>query len=126
MKKVIGIGGIFFKCKDPQQVKDWYAQNLGISSDQYGANFEWRQAEDPSKKEVTVWAPFPGDTTYFNPSSKDFMINYKVEDLDALVSELKAAGVTIVDEISTYEYGKFVHILDLEGNMIELWQTIES
>ncbi|RFM26456.1 VOC family protein [Deminuibacter soli] len=125
MKKVSGIGGVFFKCKDPQQVKDWYAKNLGIVGGEYGVNFEWLEADDPSKKGTTVWAPFPGDTTYFNPSTKDFMINYRVEDLEALVAELKEAGVTIVDEIATYDYGKFVHILDPEGNIIELWQPID-
>mgnify|MGYP001152604596 CR=1 FL=1 len=122
MKKVSGIGGVFFKCKDPQMVKDWYAKNLGVVSDQYGANFEWRQADDPSKTGITVWSPFPGDTKYFDPSGKDFMINYRVENIEALVGELKSAGVTILDEIATYDYGKFVHILDPEGNKIELWE----
>lgn len=122
MKKVSGIGGVFFKCKDPQMVKDWYARNLGVVSDQYGANFEWRQADDPSKTGITVWSPFPGDTKYFDPSGKDFMINYRVENIEALVGELKSAGVTILDEIASYDYGKFVHILDPEGNKIELWE----
>lgn len=122
MKKVTGIGGIFFKCKDPQKVKDWYARNLGIASDQYGANFEWRQADDPSKEGITVWAPFAGESNYFDPSTKDFMINYRVENLESLVAELKSAGVTVLDEIATYDYGKFVHILDPEGNKIELWE----
>ena len=122
MKKVSGIGGVFFKCKDPQKVKDWYAKNLGVEGDEYGVNFEWIQADDPSKKGMTVWAPFPGDTKYFDPSEKDFMINYRVENLEALVAELKSAGVTILDDIATYDYGKFVHILDPEGNKIELWE----
>jgi len=122
MKKVSGIGGVFFKCKDPQKVKDWYAKNLGVVGDEYGVNFEWIQADDPSKKGMTVWAPFPDNTKYFDPSEKDFMINYRVENLEALVAELKSAGVTILDEIATYDYGKFVHILDPEGNKIELWE----
>ena len=122
MKKVSGIGGVFFKCKDPQKVKDWYAKNLGVVGDEYGVNFEWIQADDPSKKGMTVWAPFPDSTKYFDPSEKDFMINYRVENLEALVAELKSAGVTILDEIATYDYGKFVHILDPEGNKIELWE----
>jgi len=122
MKKVSGIGGVFFKCKDPQKVKDWYAKNLGVVGDEYGVNFEWIQADDPSKKGITVWAPFPDSTKYFDPSEKGFMINYRVENIEALVDELKSAGVTILDEIATYDYGKFVHILDPEGNKIELWE----
>jgi predicted enzyme related to lactoylglutathione lyase len=126
MKKVNGIGGIFFKCQDPQKVKDWYAQNLGIAGDQYGTNFEWLHADDPTKKGTTVWAPFAGDTKYFDPSTKEFMINYTVEDLEALVVDLKKAGVTILDEMAVYDYGKFIHILDPEGNKIELWQPIDN
>lgn len=124
MKKVIGIGGIFFKCEDPQRMKDWYAQQLGLPLTEFGTLFKWRHAEDPSKEGTTVWSPFDKDTTYFEPSKKDFMINYRVEQLEELVEQLKSAGVTIVDEIAVYEYGKFVHILDPEGNSIELWEDI--
>lgn len=126
MKKVNGIGGIFFKCKDPQMVKEWYAKNLGVVGDKYGVNFEWRQAEDPSKKGITTWAPFAADTKYFDPSTKEFMINYRVDNLEALVDELKKEGVTIIDEIASYDYGKFVHILDPEGNAIELWEPADG
>jgi lactoylglutathione lyase len=125
MKKVTGIGGIFFKCKDPQNVKDWYAKNLGVVGEQYGVNFEWRHEDDPSKKGSTVWSPFPSDTKYLDPSTKEFMINYRVENLEALVAELKSAGVDILDEIAVYEWGKFVHILDPEGNKIELWEPVD-
>jgi predicted enzyme related to lactoylglutathione lyase len=122
MKKVTGIGGIFFKCDDPQKMKDWYARNLGIIDEGYGANFEWRYDDDPEKKGSTVWSPFPKDTAYFDPSKKDFMINYRVENIEALVDELRKGGVTIIDDIQQYDYGKFVHILDPEGNSIELWE----
>ncbi len=122
MKKVTGIGGVFFKCKDPNAIKEWYNKHLGIDAGQYGANFEWLQAEDPTKAGSTAWNPFPETTKYFEPSTKEFMINYRVENLEALVDELKAAGVTIVDNIESYDYGKFVHILDMEGNKIELWE----
>ena len=122
MKKVTGIGGIFFKCKDPNKMKEWYKTHLGVDTNQYGANFEWRQAEDPTKKGSTQWAPFGETTKYFEPSTKDFMINYRVENLEALVEELKNEGVTIVDKIEVFDFGKFVHILDAEGNKVELWE----
>jgi len=126
MKKVTGLGGVFFKCDDPKGMNEWYAKNLGIDAGDYGATFEWRQEEDPSKKGTTAWTTFPANTKYFNPSEKPFMINYRVEDLVALVEELKKDGVIIVDEISAYDYGKFVHILDPEGNIIELWEPVDE
>lgn len=121
-KKVTGIGGIFFKCKEPKALKDWYSKNLGLNVNQYGAVFEWRQGADTTKKGFTQWSPFKETTKYFEPSTKDFMINYRVEYMQELVAELKKNGVTICDSIETYDYGKFVHILDLEGNKIELWE----
>lgn len=125
MKRVTGIGGIFFKCQDPEKIKEWYKAHLGFDMDQYGAKFEWQQEDDPAKKGYTLWSPFPDKTKYFEPSSKDFMINYRVEDLEALVTELKKEGVTVLDEIEAYDYGKFVHIVDVEGNKIELWEPKE-
>jgi predicted enzyme related to lactoylglutathione lyase len=122
MKKVTGIGGIFFKCKDPNKVRDWYQTHLGLNTNQYGSVFEWRQGADTTKKGFTQWSPFKESTKYFDPSTKDFMINYRVENLEALVEELKKNGVTILDTIEAYDYGKFVHILDVEGNKIELWE----
>lgn len=122
MKKVTGIGGIFFKCKDPNKMKEWYKIHLGLDTDQYGTNFEWHQGADSTKKGFTQWSPFSETTKYFQPSEKDFMINYRVENLEALVEELKKEGVTITDKIETFEYGKFVHIMDPEGNKIELWE----
>jgi len=93
-----------------------------LNNDKYGTSFEWRQADDNSKKGFTVWSPFKDDTKYFDPSPKEFMVNYRVENIELLVEELKIEGVTVVDEIETYEYGKFVHILDPENNKIELWE----
>lgn len=124
MKRVTGIGGIFFKSKDPQKSRDWYSKHLGLNTNEYGATFEWAHSEDTTKKGLTQWSPFNENTEYFNPSSKDFMINYCVENLELLVEELRKEGVTIVDEIEVFDYGKFVHILDLEGNKIELWEPI--
>lgn len=122
MKKVTGIGGVFFKCDDPKKMQEWYVNNLGFPSESYGTMFQWRDADDPSKEGYTVWSPFKKDTTYFEPSKKEFMINYRVENIEALVEQLKNDGVTILDEIATYEYGKFVHIMDPEGNKIELFE----
>lgn len=122
MKKVTGIGGIFFKCQDPDKMKEWYGTNLGLNTDQYGTTFEWRKSEDNTRKGFTQWSPFTEETTYFEPSTKQFMINYRVENLVELIDGLKSSGVTICDEIEAYEYGKFVHIMDPEGNKIELWE----
>ena len=122
MKKVTGIGGIFFKCQDPNKMKEWYNTHLGLEAGQYGMSFEWRDADEPEKKGLTQWNTFSETTKYFEPSTKDFMINYRVEDLEALVEELKKEGVTIVDNIESYDYGKFVHIIDPEGNKIQLWE----
>ncbi|MBS1743502.1 MAG: VOC family protein [Bacteroidetes bacterium] len=122
MKKVTGIGGIFFKCKDPNQIKEWYNKHLGLDAGPYGASFEWRDAEDNSKKGLTQWNVNTEAAKMYEPSAKDFMINYRVENLEALVEELKKENVTILDSIASYDYGKFIHILDPEGNKIQLWE----
>ena len=122
LKKVTGIGGIFFKCKDPKKIREWYKTNLGLNTNDYGAVFEWRQGADTAKKGFTQWSPFNEKTKYFEPSAKDYMINYRVENIVALVTELKKNNVTILDTIETYDYGKFVHVLDAEGNKLELWE----
>ncbi len=126
MKKVIGIGGIFFKCKDPEKIKQWYNSNLGLVTNEYGSLFEFRNSDPPSEKVYAQWSPFKENTKYFLPSEKDFMINYRVENLEQLVEELKSNGVTVLDSIEVYEYGKFVHILDPENNKIELWEPVDS
>lgn len=122
LKKVTGIGGIFFKCKDPKKLKEWYQTNLGLYTNEYGAVFEWRQGADKNKKGFTQWSPFNQKTNYFGAAEQQFMVNYRVADLEALVKELKTNGVTIVDSLEKYDYGKFIHIQDLEGNRIELWE----
>ena len=122
MKRVTGIGGIFFKCKDPEKMNQWYKTHLGLDTSPYGTKIEWQQEADAKEKGYTLWSPFPDKTKYFEPSTKDFMINFRVENLEALVVELKKEGVTILDEIEASEYGKFVHILDVEGNKVELWE----
>jgi len=126
MKKVTGIGGIFFKCKDPKTLNEWYKTHLGFDTTPYGTTFEWNEGADSTKKGQTQWSPFAETTKYFEPSTKDFMVNYRVENLEALVEQLKSEGVTIVDKIEGSEYGKFVHIMDLEGNKVELWEPNDS
>jgi predicted enzyme related to lactoylglutathione lyase len=125
MKKVTGIGGIFFKCKDPNKMKEWYRTHLGIDAGQYGASFEWYQDAEGKKKGLTQWNLNSETAKLYEPSKKDFMINYRVENLEALVEELKKDGVTILDKVETYDYGKFVHILDEEGNKIQLWEPTD-
>ena len=125
MKRVTGIGGIFFKCKDPKKTTEWYQKHLGLETNPYGATFEWYESPDSSKKAQTQWTPFAETTKYFEPSKQDFMINYRVENIEVVVTELKKEGVVIVDKIETFDYGKFVHILDGEGNKVQLWEAID-
>ncbi len=124
--KVTGIGGIFFKSKNPQQAREWYGKHLGLAIDDYGSAFEFRNANRAEEINYLRWSPFEDSTDYFNPSTKDFMINYRVQNIEALVKQLKENGVNVVDEITEFEYGKFVHLMDLEGNKIELWEPIDS
>ena len=127
MKRATGIGGIFFKTKDPVAMKTWYEKHLGINMDpSYGTSFEWRHAADAEKKGYTAWSPFPEDTDYFEPSKKQFMVNYRVADLEKLLEVLKEEGVEIVGKMQTFEYGKFAHVLDPEGNKVELWEPFDG
>lgn len=121
-KRVTSIGGIFFKAKDPKKLREWYAKNLGLVVNEYGSNFEWRHGADSSKKGFTLWAPFKETTKYFQPSTKEFMINYRVENMDWLLAELRKEGIMPVDTVESASYGKFVHIIDIEGNKLELWE----
>ncbi len=125
-KRVTGIGGVFFRTNNGAALKDWYSKHLGIKTTNYGATFINRQWSNPDKSAYLQWSPMANDSAYFEPSTKQFMINYRVENLEWLVKKLKEEGITICDEIETYDYGKFVHILDLEGNKIELWEPIDE
>lgn len=124
--KVTGIGGIFFRSANPKKTMDWYGKNLGLAIDPHGSVFEFRNADNPQEINYLRWSPFDENTDYFEPSKKDFMINYRVQNIEALVKKLKDNGVTIVDEITTYDYGKFVHLLDNDGNKVELWEPIDN
>ena len=126
MKRVTGLGGVFFKCEDPVKIKTWYREHLGIESDQHGGMFEWRDSNAPDKKCYTAWSPFSMKSNYFAPSEKPFMFNYRVDNLRALLDVLRSEGVETVGEIEEYNYGKFGWILDPEGNKIELWEPVDE
>ncbi|MCB9310961.1 MAG: VOC family protein [Lewinellaceae bacterium] len=121
-----GIGGILFRSKDPDKTKQWYKENLGFDTDAYGATFKFRPWDDPSKTAYIQWSPMSEKTNYLGDADQQFMVNYRVKDLEKLVVDLKEAGVTICDEVETYDYGKFVHILDGDGRKIELWEPIDK
>jgi len=125
-KKATGIGGIFFKSQNPEETNGWYEKHLGLVLNEYGSLFEFRMSDEPDRKGYLQWGPFKHDTTYFEPSTKEFMINFRVENLQDMVKDMKAAGVNVVDEIEEYEYGKFVHVMDPDGNKIELWEPIDQ
>lgn len=122
IKRVTGIGGVFFKCKDPKATTLWYQKHLGLDTNPYGATFEWYEKPDSTSKAQTQWTAFAQNSKYFD---KEFMICYRVNNLEALVAELKKEGVNIVDKMETYDYGKFIHILDSEGNKVQLWEPID-
>jgi predicted enzyme related to lactoylglutathione lyase len=121
-KKVTGIGGIFIKCDSPEKMREWYGNQLGLVINDFGAMFEFKTADEPSKPAYSLWSTFPKTSKYFD---KEYMINFRVEDIEGLVEELKKNNVTVIDNIENSEYGKFVHILDLEGNKLELWEPLD-
>ena len=124
MKRVTGIGGVFFKTADPKKIKEWYAKHLGFDVTEWGATFQWKDLNDLDAKAPasTVWSPFKADSDYFQPSEKPFMFNYRVANLVELLKALKEEGVQIVGEMQEYPYGKFGWIMDPDGNKIELWE----
>ncbi len=122
--KVTGIGGIFFFTKDPGATKEWYKKNLGFNTNEWGSTFEFRNSDNPDEINYLQWSPFKDGDKYFEPSEKPFMINYRVQNIEELVKNLSANGVIILDEIETYDYGKFVHIMDADENKIELWEPV--
>ena len=123
MKRVTGIGGVFFRANDPDKLRDWYRVHLGIECEkENGAIFKWRKADDPNSERYTVWSLSPADTDYFAPSTKPFMINLQVENLDEVLTQLKAEGIDVDPKVESCDYGKFAWIMDPEGNRIELWE----
>ena len=128
MKRVTGIGGIFFKTEDPKKIKEWYRTHLGFDTTDWGCSFLWKDMSKPDDAPParTEWSPFKSDTDYFQPSEKPFMFNYRVENLVELLILLREEGVTVVGELQEFSYGKFAHIMDPEGNKIELWEPIDG
>lgn len=123
MNRVTGLGGIFFKAQDPEAMLAWYKAHLGVEViDGMCVNFEWRDARDTTRRGQTLLAPFPADTDYFAPSTEPFMVNLRVDDLDAVLAALRAEGVTVEDEVQDNEFGRFGWIMDPEGRRLELWQ----
>tara|TARA_B110000908_G_scaffold158264_1_gene199201 strand:- start:459 stop:1010 length:552 start_codon:yes stop_codon:yes gene_type:complete len=123
--KVTSVGGIFFYSDNLEETQKWYEENLGIEINDWGSSsFESRDIKNPEQINSLQWKPFKKGDKYFSPSKKEFMINYQVQNIEGLVKKLKANGVTILDSLKTYDYGKFIHILDKENNKIELWEPI--
>ena len=122
---VTGIGGIFFKSKDPRATTAWYHEHLGVPiHPEQGSFFTWKEVDHPEQTARTVWGVFPADTDYFGPGTSEFMVNFRVHDLDALLAQLRAEGVRIVGKTEEYPFGRFAWILDPEERKIELWQPI--
>jgi len=122
--RVTGIGGFFFKSDDPKALKDWYKKHLGLNTDDYGCTFWWKDKEGYDC--ATQWSPFKSDTNYFSPSEKQFMQNFRVENLEELLASLTREGVQVVGGMESYDYGKFGWIVDIEGNKIELWEPVDK
>lgn len=124
--KVTGIGGVFFFSDNPEEARQWYSDNLGFDVNEWGATFQSRNIDRPDEINHLQWSPFQTDSEYFQPSSKPYMINYRVQNIEGLIEKLRANGVVVLDEIVSYDYGKFVHVMDPEGNKIELWEPVDQ
>jgi catechol 2,3-dioxygenase-like lactoylglutathione lyase family enzyme len=127
MKRVVGIGGVFFKAKDPEKLREWYRDHLGFNLDDWGGMvFQPTGDAGSAEREKTIWSLFPADATYFAPSTQAFMINYRVDDLHALLAALRAEGCDVDAKVDESEYGKFGWVMDPEGNRVELWEPPAS
>ena len=123
MQHVTGIGGIFFKARDPKALAEWYQSHLGLTLEPWGGSvFRWQTATNPKGQGSTVWSAFDADTGYFAPSTASFMVNYRVDDLDAMLAQLRAAGCAVDAKVESSEQGRFGWVIDPEGNKVELWQ----
>jgi len=123
MKRVVGIGGVFFKAQNPEKLREWYRDHLGFNLEEWGgAVFQPDAANGPVDKEKTVWSLFPHDSDYFAPSTQAFMINYRVDDLHALLAQLRSEGCVVDAKVDESEFGKFGWVMDPEGNRVELWE----
>lgn len=124
--KVTGIGGVFFFSDNPEEARQWYSDNLGFDVNEWGSTFQSRNIDRPDEINHLQWSPFQADSEYFQPSSKPYMINYRVQNIEGLIEKLRSKGVVVLDEIASYDYGKFVHVMDPEGNKIELWEPVDQ
>ncbi|HEY7289068.1 MAG TPA: VOC family protein [Vicinamibacterales bacterium] len=122
--RVLGIGGVFFKSANQQQMKDWYAKHLGLADGGHGAMLPWREKDNPDNEQTTVWSIFPGNTKYFEPGQASFMLNYIVDDLDAVLDRMAKDGARIDPKRQDESYGRFAWVYDPDGNKIELWQPL--
>jgi predicted enzyme related to lactoylglutathione lyase len=122
--KITGIGGIFFKASDPKSLREWYRDHLGVPVDEtYGfATFEWREKEQPEVAGMTLWTVMPTTSTYLDPTRATFMLNYRVDDLDGMLAQLREAGANVDEKVDDNEFGRFGWATDPEGNRFELWQ----
>jgi predicted enzyme related to lactoylglutathione lyase len=121
--RVTGIGGVFVRSRDPVALAAWYAEHLGVPTERYGgATFHWADGASEAMHGSTTWAPFPYDTRYFGAPTQQAMINFRVDDLDGLLTALRAAGIQVLDEIESSEFGQFGWCVDPDGNRVELWQ----
>ncbi len=124
--RIVGIGGIFFKCENPDKTKNWYNEHLGIKTDDWGASFVSRKVNKPKENAYLQWSPFKDDSDYFGDRGQQFMVNYRVENIDKLIERLRSEGIKICKEIESYDYGKFAHIEDVNGLRMELWEPIDQ
>jgi predicted enzyme related to lactoylglutathione lyase len=123
MKRVTGIGGIFFKAKDAKALQAWYKEHLGVDVQPWGgAAFDWTDADGKPVGGTTAWSVFSAESDHFSPSTAAFMVNYRVADLQALVKALRDEGCNVLEKIDESEYGKFGWVIDPEGNKVELWE----
>ncbi len=120
------IGGVFFRSANPEETRNWYARHLGLAIDAYGTNFAWRHKDEPDKAGYSQWSPFEADTDYFGDREQQFMINYRVENLDLLLEQFRKDGVEIVGDMQVEAFGRFVHIIDNDGRRVELWEPIDA
>ncbi|HPE56159.1 MAG TPA: VOC family protein [Bacteroidales bacterium] len=124
--KVTGLGGVFFKSNDPEALKKWYEEHLGLPCDQYGHLFTWRKDDSPEQKGYTQFSVFNSDSEYLKPSEKPYMLNFIVDDVKLMVERLQKSGMQVIGEITEYEYGKFAWVMDPDGNKIELWEPVDQ
>ncbi|MCF8379422.1 MAG: VOC family protein [Bacteroidales bacterium] len=124
--KVTGLGGIFIKSSDPKSLKNWYEEHLGLPCDEYGHMFAWRDKEDVAKIGYTQFSVFEKNTDYLKPAKKEFMLNFRVDDLEEMIKRLISEGMEVVGDIQSYDYGKFGWVMDPDGNKIELWEPVDE